>query len=146
VAGVGKRRRTHLACDGDIGRRRDQLTRAIELEIIPRLLLAHGGEQGQNSHFKDILPLAPCTDEVAELARLVIEQDVAVAATFVERKRSKGATLEAVFLAFIAPAARLVGDLWKADLCSFAQFSLALERLNQLLVELSPTRENETMH
>jgi CheY-like chemotaxis protein len=146
TAGRNRRRRSQLVDERDYEGCRDQLTRAIEHEIIPRLLLAHGGEQGQDTRFKQCVPHAPCSDEIAELARLVMEQDVAVAATFVERKLDKGATLETVFMAFIAPAARFVGDLWKADLCSFAQFSLALERLNQLLLELSPTRENETMH
>ena len=119
------------------------LTRAIEQEIIPRLLLAHASDVAVDVKATRI---APCKDDVAELARLVMEDDVGAAAAYVAKKRAKGTSLESVFVAFIAPAARLVGDLWKADLCSFDQFSRALLRLQEVLAELNPAAEAETLH
>lgn len=123
-----------------------QLTRAIEGEIIPRLLLAHGATKARAIPSSELKHFVPCGDEVAELARLVLEQDVSIAASYVEGMRAQGATLETVFQALVAPAARLVGDLWKADLCDFTEFSQALTRLQQVLAELSPVCENKTMH
>jgi CheY-like chemotaxis protein len=124
-----------------------QLTRAIEGEIIPRLLLAHGATNAcRTARAPELKHFVPCGDEVAELARLVLEQDVSIAASYVEGMRAQGATLETVFQALVAPAARLIGDLWKADLCNFNEFSEALARLQQVLAELSPVCDNKTMH
>ncbi len=125
---------------------RAQLTRAIEGEIIPRLLLAHGAvgdrapmeASGPEDYGK--------SDEVAELAYLVLARDAAVAASYVETMRVQGTTLETVFQGLVAPAARLIGDLWKADLCSFNEFSEALARLQLMLAELNPTQDKGTMH
>jgi DNA-binding response OmpR family regulator len=123
------------------------IARAIEQEIIPRLLLAHAdNEPARPERSGRLNRILPCEDDVAELARLVMEHDVSLAASYVARKRGKGSSLESVFLSFIAPAARLVGDLWKADLCSFDQFSRALIRLQDLLAELNPSGESETIH
>ena len=85
------------------------------------------------------------SDAVAELARLAIEQDLNAAAAHVHAVREKGAKLEAVYQEMVSPAARLVGDLWKADVCTFQQFSQALDLLQNLLVALSATGQ-ETMH
>jgi two-component system, response regulator len=135
------------------GRRRksslniEQLTRTIENEIIPRLLLAHAVPEVAKAAVPEVPGrLASFEDKVAELAGLVLEKDVGVAASYVEMMRERGDTLESVFHALVAPAARLVGDLWKANVCNSAQFTEALERLQQLLVELDPNCENETRH
>ena len=141
---------------GSRGRRRkstvntvniEQLTRTIENEIIPRLLLAHAVPEVAKAAVPEVPGrLASFEDKVAELAGLVLEKDVGVAASYVEMMRERGDTLESVFHALVAPAARLVGDLWKANVCNSAQFTQALERLQQLLVELDPNCENETRH
>jgi two-component system response regulator len=135
------------------GRRRksslniEQLTRTIENEIIPRLLLAHAVPEVAKAAVPEVPGrLASFEDKVAELAGLVLEKDVGVAASYVEMMRERGDTLESVFHALVAPAARLVGDLWKANVCNSTQFTEALERLRQLLVELDPNCENETRH
>ncbi|RUP00585.1 response regulator [Hyphomicrobium sp.] len=125
--------------------RRAQLTRTIECEIIPRLLLAHGcsAQMGQN-----IAPIGAeeARDEVAELVQLVLASEMTVAASYVESKRIQGATLETLFQALIVPAARLIGDMWKADICSFHEFSEALSRLQVMLAELTPATEKGTLH
>jgi two-component system response regulator len=126
---------------------KEQLTRTIENEIIPRLLLAHAEPKVAKAAAPEVPGrLASFEDKVAELAGLVLEKDVGVAASYVEMMRERGDTIESVFHALVAPAARLIGDLWKANVCNSAQFTEALERLQQLLVELDPNCENETRH
>jgi CheY-like chemotaxis protein len=123
-----------------------QLTRAIEAEIIPRLLLAYGPTECRETLLsRPPNRIAPTGDAVAELARLAIEHDVNAAAAHIHAIRDKGASLENIYQDLVSPAARLVGDLWKADVCTFQQFSQALDKLQRLLVALSATGD-ETMH
>ena len=124
-----------------------QLTRAIEGEIIPRLLLAYGATECRETLLVAVAQshVPPMADAVAELARLAIEQDVNAAAAHIHAIRDKGASLENIYQDLVSPAARLVGDLWKADVCTFQQFSEALDKLQRLLVALSATGD-ETMH
>jgi two-component system response regulator len=137
----------HSAVASTAESRHETLARTIEREVIPRLLLAHeadppvpAGAAGMASSF------APSEDVVAELARLALESDVAAAARFVETVRSPETGIDAIFQQLITPASRLIGDLWKTDHCSFAQFSTALARLQQLLVELNPDGDTQTRH
>jgi CheY-like chemotaxis protein len=119
---------------------RDRLARAIEGEVIPRLLLAHS----QDPQAQLAPERAAPQDKVEELARLVLGQDVAAAVAYVNAIRARGTSLEDIFQDVVAPAARLVGDLWKADICTFAEFSEALARLQRMLGEISSS--SETMH
>jgi methanogenic corrinoid protein MtbC1 len=115
-----------------------KLTRTIEVEIIPRLLLANGGlpraEQGG---------LVPAPADVAELADLLLTRDGATAFSFVDGLRLRGARVETLYLDLLAPAARHLGDLWCDDICSFSDVTVGLVRLQQVLRELSPSFHDE---
>ncbi|CAA2141269.1 response regulator [Hyphomicrobium sp. ghe19] len=124
---------------------RAMLTRTIEGEIIPRLLLAHGGLKSARRGSGDI-NIEETADEVAELVHLVLASDIKIATSYIETRRLRGVTLEALFHALIVPAARLIGDLWKADICSFHEFSEGLARLQLMLAELQPKPDNSTLH
>lgn len=117
-----------------------RLTQTIEAEVIPRLMLSHGEGSIQSLHVE--LERGPMIgpDETREFARLILEHDVGVAASYIEVLRSRGASLEAVFLRLLAPSARLLGDLWKEDLCSFADVTVGLSRLQLLLRRLGTDR------
>ncbi|MDO9383893.1 MAG: response regulator [Hyphomicrobiaceae bacterium] len=131
----------------DAASRHETLARTIEREVIPRLLLAHETDaHGSGSGGLIGNSFTPGEDVVAELARLVLEADVATAARFVESVRGPRTSIDSIFQQLITPASRLVGDLWKTDHCSFLQFSQALERLQQLLVELDLDGNCETRH
>ena len=119
------------------------LVRAIEAEIIPRLMLAHRTEPGY--------PLIPAADgaspgfaeEVAEFSRLVLAHDVAVASAYVEAMRAQGMSLESLYVDILAPTARRLGELWEEDLCDYTAVALGLWRLQQVLRELSPAFAGE---
>jgi len=117
-----------------------KLARTIEAEVIPRLMLAHRQ------------PLSPAlfvseenvsAADVADFADLVLVHDVTVALAFVQAVRARGTSLETVFLHLLAPTARLLGDLWREDLCSFTDVTVGLSCLQQVLRELSAPFETE---
>ena len=125
----------------DRGERQERLTRAIESEIIPRLMLAHScipaeARPASGAHL-------PAAKDVEAFASLLLSRDIATATAFVDAVRERGTSLETVFLDLFAPAARHLGELWKADVCDFVQVTMGLSRLQQLLRELGPFFESE---
>lgn len=120
--------------------RRDALSRTIEAEIIPRLMLVHASEECDSRSERDALPTR---EEVSELAALVLEHEVEVAASYVAVLRARGVTLETVFLHLLAPAAQRLDELWREDKADFCDVTIALSRLQQLLRELSAPFEAE---
>jgi hypothetical protein len=124
----------------------DPLSRTIENEIIPRLLLAHSVNGGGSMAVEANGRFIPGKDEVAQLTRLLLDHDVAVASSYVATMREQGATLGSVFLALLAPSAQLVGDWWREDQCNFTDVSLALSRLQHLLRDLNAPLGGNTRH
>jgi MerR family transcriptional regulator, light-induced transcriptional regulator len=117
-----------------------RLTRTIETEVIPRLMLAH--KKKGEACVEDFDP-APSVEEVAEFARIILQHDLSVATSYVELLRMKGASLESLFLNLLAPTARLLGELWTQDILSFGEVTIGLSRLQQVLRALSSPYENE---
>jgi len=124
------------------GERVNRLLRAIETEVIPRLVLA------QRSMVRPAARTlygveAPSNDEISHFANLVVARDFPVAAAYVEGMRARGNSVESLFLDLLAPAARLLGEMWSADACDFTQVTVGLCRLQQVLHELSPAFQTE---
>lgn len=113
------------------------LLQTIESEIIPRLVLSRRAV-GKAPAAVTSISWAPDEQMVAELADLVVAQDVGAAATRIEGLRAQGVPIEALYLDLLAPTARYLGELWEADLCDFTSVTLGCSRLQQLLHELSP--------
>jgi len=124
------------------------INRIIESEIIPRLLLTHSGPSLRDALARMAKPegFVAGEEEVAELTRLLLTQDVAVASAYVETIRSQGVTLGSLYLSLFAPTAQLVGDWWRDDRCGFTDVLLVLSRLQQLLRDFTPTEESRTTH
>jgi methylmalonyl-CoA mutase cobalamin-binding domain/chain len=117
--------------------RRAALSRTVEVEIIPRLMLAH--RSAAVPELRKAPMRGPITaDEVAEFGRLIIAHDAALGQTFVDTLILQGMALETLFLELMAPAARLLGDLWLEDRCSFAEVTVGLGRLQLILSERAP--------
>ena len=127
-----------------IGRTRDaaeermtHLVKALESEVIPRLLQAHRVVP------HGFLPLVsrcppPTEAEVQTFVRLVLGQDDLPMAECIADIRRKGMSVEMVYLDLLAPAAKHLGTLWLEDLCDFTEVTVGLGRLQHLLQELSP--------
>ena len=114
------------------------ISRAIDDEIIPRLMLAHPTAG-------DCLPVASpnstpqvSQEEVKAFAQLVLEPDENVAHACIEAMRTSGISVETIYTDLLAPVARYLGELWEDDLCDFTQVTVGLGRLQKVLRELSP--------
>ncbi len=113
------------------------LSRAIEHQIIPRLMLAHPTAA-------DCISMTPIpdpqvsADDVTAFAKLVLAPDENVANACIETMRSSGISVETIYTDLLAPVARYLGKLWEEDLCDFTEVTLGLGRLHQVLRELSP--------
>ncbi|MFO1394583.1 MAG: cobalamin B12-binding domain-containing protein [Steroidobacteraceae bacterium] len=110
------------------------IARAIEGEIIPRLVLArrtagHGGD-GPDS-------LVIGSEHVEQLARLLVAHDTGLPMAYVRALIDEGAPLGAVYRDLLAPAARRLGELWTEDRCSFFEVTVGLCALHQVLHTLS---------
>ena len=119
------------------------LARAIEVEIIPRLMLAHRPTPGTRArHRKTVRHFTD--EETREFARITVNHDVTVAQAFAEALMDQGATAEQLFTSLFAPAARLLGEKWEHDSLTFSEVAIGLSRINQLIHVFSPFFEAET--
>jgi MerR family transcriptional regulator, light-induced transcriptional regulator len=111
------------------------LSRTVEVEIIPRLVMAHGHA------VQRIAPPDVVTDdsgEVARFAELVLGPESHRASELIQDYRDRGVRLEAIYLDLLVPTARHLRHLWMNDEWDFAAVTLALWRMQQLLRDFSP--------
>lgn len=106
----------------------------IESEIIPRLLFSH------RSSANEIEPksgdrIAPAQAE--GFAPMVLRLEAHALFEEVERFIARGASVEAVLVDLLAPAARQLGVYWEEDVCDFVDVTMGLWRLQQMVHELS---------
>ena len=114
-----------------------KLARAIEQEIIPRLMLAHRVVPVPGAH-------APRTtkrigeSEVQLFVKLILAPDDEACSNGVEVFLSEGVSVESIYVDLLAPSARYLGELWERDLCTFTDVTIGLGRLQRILREQSP--------
>jgi hypothetical protein len=112
------------------------LERAVEFEIVPRLLQAH--RNGAAAELPQVGAISPgYTYEVKAFAEMVLGHDQGAASTHVQALRDKGVPLEQIYLSLLAPTALHFRQLWIDDERDFAEVTLGLWRLQQLLREFS---------
>lgn len=128
--------------DADTGEQTEWLARTIETEIIPRLMLAHRRVPASFAPAPQAR-VAPTPAEVIELARLVLHNDAGVSTAFVASLRGAGMPLDVIYLDLLAPAARHLGALWEADLCPFADVTVGLWRLQQVMHDLGSAFQDD---
>lgn len=113
------------------------LARAIEHEIIPRLMLAHRAPDACLT-LPTIADHEVNQDDIQEFAKLVLSPDEDLALPCVTAMRTRGISVETIYLDLLAPVARYLGELWNQDLCDFTEVTMGLGRLHRVLRELSP--------
>lgn len=114
-----------------------QLVSTLEGEVIPRLVLLRRARayQGSGETGTSAQSGLECIDE---FARLLLANDVEVAYSYIDAIRSRGVLMEGIYLELLAPTARRLGEMWEQDLCGFADVTVALCRLHEVLRGLSP--------
>lgn len=118
--------------------RMSRLVKTLESEVIPRLVEAH-----RAAPMCELLPAAPVSltptpAELDEFVQLLLRHDDVSIASFIAILRSRGMTIDVLFLDLLAAAASRLGGLWEEDACDFTDVTIAVGRLQQLLQMLSP--------
>jgi methanogenic corrinoid protein MtbC1 len=107
----------------------------VEHEIIPRLMRAHPTTCGLADQADDPeLPLDP--QAAIAFARIILSRDPNVLGEFVKKLQVRGLGGERIYADLLAPAARLLADLWDDDEISFTEVTIGLGRLQHLAREL----------
>jgi len=118
------------------------LSRAIEAEVIPRLILA----RRPGVLLEASGPLngwTPAFEDVADLARLAIARDETLASARLRALHERGVPLDTLYMDLLGPAARHLGVLWEDDEIGFTDVTTGTWRLRQAMYELSPVFLNE---
>lgn len=110
-----------------LSRRIALLARAIETEVVPRLVGARAAAAPR-----------PTEEDVERMARLVLGEDVAAAIAFAEDLGRRGIGPQCLMLGVLGPAAALLGTWWSEDRCNFVDVTLGLMNLRQVLQAMSP--------
>lgn len=124
-------------------RRVGNLVATIEDEVIPRLLLS------QRAHIaevhSDVTPVSHAGEEcIDEFVHLLLRDDLEVAYAYIDSVRVRGVSLSAIYLELLAPAARSLGEMWEEDRVSFADVTVALCRLHDVMRTLSASQPPAT--
>lgn len=123
--------RPAASCDGH----ETALSRLVELEIIPRLMLLHGGPSHGVQSPQLGLSVNLGNAQVEALARLAAEGEPSGASSYVRALLDAGASLEQVYLDLLGPAAKLLGTQWEDDVYDFSSVTIGLWRLQQVVHE-----------
>lgn len=113
------------------------LSQALSHNIIPRLIEAHRAAPA----LPTLQPGTAPPFDPAPLARSLLAPDPFEAFEHVNAMRRQGLSIESLYLDVVAPVARLLGDWWAADECSFTDVTLGAGRLQHILREHSLSRE-----
>ena len=111
------------------------LSNLIEQEIIPRLVLAHAGPPAEVAPV--VADATISAADVETLAPLALRVEADTLLDHVEEILARGATVDAVLVDLLAPAARLLGEYWESDRCDFVDVTMALWRLQEVVHELA---------
>lgn len=120
-------------------RRVARLTRAIEVEVIPRLVRQH------HDPAEDGVAL-PSAEEVQAMVHALIDESDDRIVALVQQLRGRGLSVTTLFIELLTPAARELGVLWEQDRVDFATVTVSLGRLQRLLRQLSPEFGSEVKH
>lgn len=121
----------------DVSQRRDLgLAHTIEAEIIPRLMLAHQGEYSSAKRVRKDGGLIERQD-IEQFNRIICEAALSEARQFIATLRARDVSVETILLDLLAPTAKLLGEMWEADDVDFAEVTIALCCLQQVLRDVS---------
>lgn len=120
-------------------RRVTNLAATIEDEVIPRLLLSQRAHI--NEIHSDVTPVSHAGEGcIDEFVQLLLTDELEVAYAYIDSIRVRGVTLSAIYLELLAPAARNLGELWEDDRIGFADVTVALCRLHDVMRTLSASQ------
>jgi MerR family transcriptional regulator, light-induced transcriptional regulator len=112
--------------------RLSRLVHTIERDIIPRLVRAHAQAPAASGDAN-----LPTRAEVEAFTAQVMDRDDTAIHAQLAALRARGVSVEALYVGLLAPAARHLGELWDDDRCHFADVTVGMGRLQQIMRGLS---------
>ncbi len=115
------------------------LVKAIETQVIPRLMLAHKSDkqkaemQVQRNINKHIFS----KESIAEFTQVLLQNDVDISKIYVEALLEEGVNLEDIYLELFQPSARHLGTMWEEDGEDFSAVTLGLWKMQQTMYYFS---------
>ncbi len=136
VRGFGDARRASAAGpESGEAALRDVLTRTVEHEVIPRLVMAQRSQAAASATTASA-PVEidqPTAAQVDAFVELVMHGTPADSTEYVEALREGGTPVESLYLGLLTPAARKMGVMWEEDDCDFSDVTLGVLRLGRIL-------------
>ncbi len=126
----------------DVAARQAKLARIVSTDIVPRLLRLHTEIVPEAPPVAAVIEtLAPSSADITGLADIVLGSDLEAAAAYVLVLRSRGLSMDTLFLELLEPTARFLGDMWDRDECDFIDVTLGVARLQKLLAIFNATHD-----
>jgi methanogenic corrinoid protein MtbC1 len=122
---------------------KNSLSRMIESEIIPRLMLAHALEPAEMK--PDAMVAEIIAGEAEVLAALVLQVDAGLLLVHVEAILARGVSVDTVMVDLLAPTARLLGEYWESDRCDFVDVTMGLWRLQEVVHVIAARAPSERL-
>lgn len=113
------------------------LTKAIETEIIPRLLQARRAEMRAQATPDGGAHWRPAEGEVDRFAELVLDRDEGLAVTHLRGLAERGVRLEAMYELLLSATARHLGRMWDNDDLNFTAVTTGVYRLQEIMRSMS---------
>lgn len=120
-----------------------QLARTIETEVIPRLMLVHRLKRSMSAGHTVPRRHSPDAAQIEQFARACLSDDAGAASRFVDEVLASGVSLESVYLDLITGTARKLGEDWCNDTRDFAQVTVGLWRMQQLMSDRSASFQQQ---
>ena len=126
----------------EIGTLRDKLPEeafaSLAREVIRRL--------SDHPAVHDASVAFPSDAKIDALSRALMQPDPDAGIAFIEKVRAQGASVETVYLAYLAEAAKMLGTWWENDEVTFADVTVATGHIYAVMRGLRPLfRPSETM-
>jgi methanogenic corrinoid protein MtbC1 len=109
---------------------RRSMRTVLESQIIPRLVQAHraGEERAANDSASRALH-----EEITSFAGFCARGERQNAALLIERLQTEGLDQEGIFIELITPAARYLGEQWEEDQLGFAEVTVGLMQMQEVI-------------
>ena len=107
--------------------RYSKLSKIVAELVLPQLVALHAPPVSD----QPAIPLR--TDDIAQLAQLLLGPENEDAANFVLKLKDGGVSLDDLHAELLEPAARLLGELWTEDRADFLDVTIGMTRLQRLV-------------
>ncbi|WP_290978560.1 B12-binding domain-containing protein [Hyphomicrobium sp.] len=105
----------------------------VDESIVPALVRANTSRAGRLNPSRSEAGI----ENIEEFVPLLLRNDTAAARRYVLRLLQKDMSFEALVLDLFTESARHLGELWKQDVCTFVDVTIALAALQWLLRDIS---------